>query len=355
MRYNLNRGSSYYITPIGNAFVRSNTHYILTTSNTATDMSEEGILANTLTNNVQYVSNKQIIITVDDDTPNEFWIYDTNNKDISNQMLGRFTPQGSGYVEDSDTFRYSNVNSNLDGTYTITYSATNEYGTNTASRSVIVRDTLAPTIFLYGDQTITVARTDYANAAAEDIVITANTSNGGFFAELSNGALSYYSAMYVDQQLGGEGTLQNPIFLDVSDWTYYGQNQFNYKVTRGKTYYVYLGSNAQQTKTFSVISTDKTVNTEYDDKGSKTDYDASKLGFLWTVRHDAPTELWLRSSVHAHSSGSYYVAIKTVDDDSTYTVSNNIVIETPGTYTITYSATDSSNNSTSNTRTIVLT
>ena len=149
------------------------------------------------------------------------------------------------------------------------------------------------------------------------------------------------------------GIPANPIYMDVSDVAFRGKSPPNYHFVRGKTYYVYLGVGALSTHEH--ISRRQEPLAHYDNKGSKTDYDASKLGFLWTVRHDAPTELWLRSSVHAYSSGSYYVAIKTVDDDSTYTVSNNIVIETPGTYTITYSATDSSNNSTSNTRTIVLT
>jgi len=351
---NLTRGSSYYFTTVGNVFVQSNTELVLTSSNTATDMSEGGILANILTNNVQYLSNTTMIITVDDDTPNEFWIYDKYNKDLSDSMVGRFTPQSSGYVEDIDTFRYSNVNSNLDGTYTITYSATNEYGTNTATRSVIVRDTLAPNVFYYGDQTITVDIADYANATAEDITITANTSGGGFFADLSNGALTYNNAIVVEQQLGGEGTPANPIYMDVSDWAYRGQNTPNYKLKRGKTYYIYLGDNSQQVQNFSVISTTKTTNTEYDDKGSKTDYNASKLGFLWTVRHDAPTDLWLRSTVY-HYMENYHIPLGIEDDDIAYTTSNDIVSNAAGTYTITYSATDSSNNIGSNTRTLVLT
>ena len=351
---NLTRGSSYYFTTVGNVFVQSNTELVLTSSNTATDMSEGGILANILTNNVQYLSNTTMIITVDDDTPNEFWIYDKYNKDLSDSMVGRFTPQSSGYVEDIDTFRYSNVNSNLDGTYTITYSATNEYGTNTATRSVIVRDTLAPNVFYYGDQTITVDIADYANATAEDITITANTSGGGFFADLSNGALTYNNAIVVEQQLGGEGTPANPIYMDVSDWAYRSQNTPNYKLKRGKTYYIYLGDNSQQVQNFSVISTTKTTNTEYDDKGSKTDYNASKLGFLWTVRHDAPTDLWLRSTVY-HYMENYHIPLGIEDDDIAYTTSNDIVSNAAGTYTITYSATDSSNNIGSNTRTLVLT
>ena len=351
---NLTRGESYYFTTISNSyFVRSNTELIFTSSNTATDMSKEGILANILTNNVQYLSNTTAILTIDDDTPDEFWIYDKYNKDLSDTMLGRILPQGSGYVEDSDEFRYSNVNSNLDGTYTITYSATNEYGTNTATRSVDVRDTLAPNIFYYGDQTITVDIADYANAVAEDLTITANTSDGGFFAELSNGALSSNTAMVLDQQLGGEGTLANPIFMDVSDWNYYGQSVPNYFLKRGKTYYIYLGSFEQQIKSFSVISTTKTTNTEYDDKGSKTDYNESKLGFLWTVRGDTPSQLWLRSTVY-HYMSNYHVELG-IEDDITYTTSNDIVANTAGTYTITYSATDSSNNIGSNTRTLVLT
>ena len=351
---NLTRGSSYYFTTVGNVFVQSNTELVLTSSNTATDMSEGGILANILTNNVQYLSNTTMIITVDDDTPNEFWIYDKYNKDLSDSMVGRFTPQSSGYVEDIDTFRYSNVNSNLDGTYTITYSATNEYGTNTATRSVIVRDTLAPNVFYYGDQTITVDIADYANATAEDITITANTSGGGFFADLSNGALTYNNAIVVEQQLGGEGTPANPIYMDVSDWAYRSQNTPNYKLKRGKTYYIYLGDNSQQVQNFSVISTTKTTNTEYDDKGSKTDYNASKLGLLWTVRHDAPTDLWLRSTVY-HYMDNYHIPLGIEDDDIAYTTSNDIVSNAAGTYTITYSATDSSNNIGSNTRTLVLT
>jgi len=350
----LNRGNSYYLTTIGNAFVRSNTDFILTSSNTATDMSEEGILANILTNNVQYLSNTTMIITIDDDTPDEFWMYDKYNKNLSDGMVGRFTPQGSGYVEDSDTFRYSNVNSNLDGTYTITYSATNEYGTNTATRSVVVIDTLAPNVFYYGDQTITVDIADYANATAEDITITANTSGGGFFADLSNGALTYNNAIVVEQQLGGEGTPANPIYMDVSDWNYRGAGAPNYKLKRGKTYYIYLGDNAQEIKNFSVISTTKTTNTEYDDKGSKTDYNASKLGFLWTVRHDTPSQLWLRSTVY-HYMQAYHLELGIEDDDIAYTTSNDIVSNAAGTYTITYSATDSSNNIGSNTRTLVLT
>jgi hypothetical protein len=351
---NLTRGESYYFTTVSNNyFVRANTELIFTSSNTASGMSEEGILANIITNNVQYLSNTTAILTIDDDTPDEFWIYDKYNKDVSDIMPGRILPEGSGYVEDSDEFRYSNVNSNLDGTYTITYSATNEYGTNTATRSVVVQDTLAPNIFYYGDQTITVDITDYANAVAEDFTITANTSNGAFFAEVSNGALSSNNAIVVDQQLGGEGTLANPIFLDVSDIRYRGWSLTNYFLTRGKTYYIYL-SNVNELQYQSVISTDRQNNVEYDDKGSKTDYDASKLGFLWTVRYDAPDLLYLRSTYH-HYMEQYYLRIGIVDDDITYTVSNNIVANTAGTYTITYSATDSSNNTTTNTRTLVLT
>jgi hypothetical protein len=355
----LYRGNTYYLSTAGNAFVQSNTDFILTSSDIRTaGLTQESILANTLTNNVQYLSNTTMIFNVDDDTPADFWLYDKHNSyflDASSTyaLRGRFRAIFSGFSPNpGEGFRYSNVNSNLEGTYTITYSATNEHGTNTATRSVVVRDTSPPGIFYYGDQTITVGASDYVSAAAEDITITANTSGGGFFAEVSNGALIYNNAIVMDHP-DTSGIPANPIYMDVSDVAFRGKSPPNYHFVRGKTYYVYLGVGALSTHEH--ISRRQEPLAHYDNKGSKTDYDASKLGFLWTVRHDAPTELWLRSSVHAHSSGSYYVAIKTVDDDSTYTVSNNIVIETPGTYTITYSATDSSNNSTSNTRTIVLT
>jgi hypothetical protein len=355
----LYRGNTYYLSTAGNAFVQSNTDFILTSSDIRTaGLTQESILANTLTNNVQYLSNTTMIFNVDDDTPDNFWIYDKHNgyfldSSSTYALRGRLRAIFSGFSPNpSEGFRYSNVNSNLEGTYTITYSATNEHGTNTATRSVIVRDTSPPGIFYYGDQTITVGASDYVSAAAEDITITANTSGGGFFADVSNGALIYNNAIVMDHP-DTTGIPENPIYMDVSDVAYRGNSPANYHFVRGKTYYVYLGVGALSTHEY--ISTSSGTLYHYDDKGSKTDYDASKLGFLWTVRHDAPTDLWLRSDTHPNTSGSHYLRIKTVDDDSTYTVSNNIVIETPGTYTITYSATDSSNNSTSNTRTIVLT
>ena len=355
----LYRGNTFYFSTAGNAFVQSNSDFILTSSDiTTAGLSQESILANTLTNNVQYISNTTMIITVDDDTPDNFWIYDKHNSyflDPSNtySLLGRLRAVFSGFSPNSgEAFRYSNVNSNLVGTYTITYSATNEHGTNTATRSVVVRDTSPPGIFYYGDQTITVDIDDYANATTEDITITANTSGGGFFAEVSNGALIYNNALVMDHP-DTKGIPANPIYMDVSDVAYRGKTIANYHFVRGKTYYVYLGNGVLGTHEY--ISRSKESMWEYDDRGSKTSYNASKLGFLWTVRHDAPTNMWLRSGTHPNNAGYYYLTIKVVDDDSTYTVSNNIVTDTAGTYTITYSATDSSNNATSNTRTLILT
>jgi hypothetical protein len=193
-----------------------------------------------------------------------------------------------------------------------------------------------PQVFYYGDETITVAASDYATAAAEQIEINTHKSGSRWYATLSNGALSYNSAVVVDSPESNVGTLQNPILVDISSASF----DDIFDVYRGKTYRIFTGFGG-------LVNFNQIYDGGYLYTGGGLGAIQMFLyGRLFTIPYDAPNTLYIKEN--SYSTSKFILRI----NDPLYAVSssNNIVAGTPGTYTITYSG-----NSTSNTQTVILT
>jgi hypothetical protein len=123
-------------------------------------------------------------------------------------------PGATADTGETVTVNTSQLNMAVSGTYTVTYSATDANGnTGTASRTVIVEDTIAPIITLYGANPYTVERAnnyvDPGAAADGGETVTVNTS--GLNMAVSGTYTVTYSATDAD---GNTGTASRTVIVE---------------------------------------------------------------------------------------------------------------------------------------------
>ena len=238
-------------------------------------------------------SNEPSPVTVDTSPP---VITVTGDTTVNHEQGTTYSDQGAtaqDAVDGSVTITVTGSVEAAAGTYTLTYSATDKAGnTATASRTIIVADTIAPTIALIGSETIAHEQgTNYVDAGA-----TATDAVDDSVEIVTTGTLN--------TAIAGTYTL-----------TYTATDQ--------------AGNTSSATRTLVVADTAAPVIT---------------LTGAASINHEQGT-----SYVDAGAT-----ATDAVDDSVEVVITGTVNAATAGTYTLTYTATDQAGNISSTTRTLVV-
>jgi hypothetical protein len=238
-------------------------------------------------------SNEPSPVTVDTSPP---VITVTGDTTVNHEQGTTYSDQGAtaqDAVDGSVTITVTGSVEAAAGTYTLTYSATDKAGnTATASRTIIVADTIAPTIALIGSETIAHEQgTNYVDAGA-----TATDAVDDSVEIVTTGTLN--------TAIAGTYTL-----------TYTATDQ--------------AGNISSATRTLVVADTAAPVIT---------------LTGAASINHEQGT-----SYVDAGAT-----ATDAVDDSVAVVITGTVNTATAGTYTLTYTATDQAGNISSTTRTLVV-
>ena len=259
------------------------------------------------------------------------------------------------------TVNTSQLNMAVSGTYTVTYSATDVDGnTGTASRTVIVEDTIAPVITLSGDNPYTVEKgTTYVDPGATadtGETVTVNTS------QLNMAVSGTYTVTYSATDAGGNtGTASRTVIVEDTTApviTLSGDNP--YTVERG-TAYEDPGGTADGGETVTVDTSE--LNMAVSDTYTVT-YSATDLaGNIGTVSRTVTVQDTIAPVITLSGDNPYILEKDTtyVDPGATADGGETVTVDTsqvnmafPDTYTVTYSATDLAGNTGTATRTVIV-
>src|SRR6056300_537756 len=271
------------------------------------------------------------------------------------------------------TVNTSELNMTVSGTYTVRYSATDADGNiGTASRTVIVDDTIAPVITLVngdeGTTTYTVERgTTYIDPGA--------TANGGETVTVDTSELNMavsgtytvtYSATDVDENTR---TVSRTVIVEDTNAPVItpangDEGTTNYTVERGTTY-VDPGATADtgETVTVNTSQLNMSVSGTYTVTYSATDVDGNTGTASRTViveDTNAPVITLVNgdqgTTDYTVERGTTYVDPgATADTGETVTVNTSqLNMSVSGTYTVTYSATDLADNTGTASRTVIV-
>ena len=264
----------------------------------------------------------------------------------------------------------STVNTNVPGSYTVTYTADDGAGhTNTATRTVVVVDTTAPAISLLGTSPVTnECHVSYTDAGA-----TANDTCAGSVSVSSNSTVnanvpgSYTVTYTADDGNGNTNTLaRNVVVVDTLPpvITVLGANP---ATNQCHSAYTDAGATANDACAGSVsLASNSTVNANVPGSYTVTYTSDDGAGHTNTATRtvvviDTTAPL---ITVLGANPATNYANVPFVDPGATASDScagslnvatNGIVdITTPATYTLEYVAVDPSGNSVTNTRTVVV-
>jgi hypothetical protein len=261
--------------------------------------------------------------------------------------------------------RSSNLNMAVSGTYTVTYSATDADGNiGTASRTVIVDDTIAPVITLSGANPYTVERgTTYVDpGATADTGETVTVNTSGLNMAVSDTYTVTYSATDADGNIGTESrtVIVDDTIAPVITLTNGDVGTTTYTVERGTTY-VDPGATADtgETVTVNTSGLNMAVSGTYTVTYSATDADGNIGTASRTVIVDdtiAPVITLSGANPYTVERGTSYV-----DPGATANGGETVTVNTSGlnmavsnTYTVTYSATDADGNIGTASRTVTV-
>jgi hypothetical protein len=281
--------------------------------------------------------------------------------------------RGTTYVDpgattdtgESVTINTSGLNMDVTGTYTVTYSATDSAGNiGTASRTVIVKDTTPPVIILSGGNPYTVERgTTYIDpGVTADTGETVAINTSGLNMAITGTYTVTYSAT---DSAGNTGTAIRTVIVEDTTAPVIALVGANpYTVERGTTY-TDPGATADtgESVTINTSGLIMSVNGTYTVTYSATDSDGNTGTASRTVIVRDTT-----APVITLTNGDIGTTDFTVEQDTTYTdpgattdTGETVIINTsglnmsiPGTYTVTYSATDSSGNTGTAERTVIV-
>jgi hypothetical protein len=263
----------------------------------------------------------------------------------------------------------SELNMDVSETYTVTYSATDVDGNiGTASRTVIVEDTIAPVITLAdgddGTPNYTVERgTTYVDPGATTDtgeLVTINTSQLNM--AVSGTYIVTYSATDADDNTGTasrtvivEDNIAPVITLADGD-----DGTPNYTVEKGTTY-VDPGATADtgETVTVNTSQLNMAVPETYTVTYSATDVDGNTgTAFRYVIVDDTTGPVITLSGDNPYAvvgRTTYVDPGATADGGETVTVNTSSVnMDAPGNYTVTYSATDAYGNIGTASRTVTV-
>jgi hypothetical protein len=289
--------------------------------------------------------------------------------------------RGTNYIDpgattdtgETVTVNTSQLNMSVSGTYTVTYSATDADGnTGTASRTVIIEDTIAPVITLVngdeGTTDYTVQRgTTYVDPGATadtGETVTINTSQLNM--SVSGTYIVTYSAIDVD---GNRGTAFRYVIVEdttapVITLANGDQGTTDYTVERGTTY-VDPGATTDTGETVTVDTSElnMAVSGTYTVRYSATDADDNTGTASRTVIVDDTNDPVITLVNGDEGTTDYTVERGTtyVDPGATADTGETVTINTSqlnmavsDTYTVTYSATDADGNIGTASRTVIV-
>jgi hypothetical protein len=249
----------------------------------------------------------------------------------------------------------SQLDINTAGSYTITYTATDGINTRTATRTVTVADTTSPVITLNGANPYYVARyTQYNDPDATvdegSTLISTDTSQVDTFNPGS------YNVVY---------TANDGFFTSTAIRTVIVKNPPILTLSGPPQYYVQLGSTYTDPGVTSDLGESVTIDTSGLDMNTRGTYIVSYIATdvtgvsttgTRTVIVDAPIITLTDSNPYYVQIGSSYIDPgATSDNGEAVTVdTGNLDMNTRGSYTITYSATDNRGFIGTTTRTVIV-
>ena len=315
-------------------------------------------------------SNEPSPVTVDTSPP---VITVTGDTTVNHEQGTTYSDQGAtaqDAVDGSVTITVTGSVEAAAGTYTLTYSATDKAGnTATASRTIIVADTIAPTIALIGSETIAHEQgTNYVDAGAtatdavDDSVEIVTTGT------LNTAIAGTYTLTYTatDQAGNISSATRTLVVADTAApvITLTGAASINHE--QG-TNYVDAGATATDAVDDSVeIVTTGTLNTAIAGTYTLTYTATDQAGNISSATRTlvvadtaAPVITLTGAASINHEQGTSYVdtgatATDAVDDSVAVVITGTVNTATAGTYTLTYTATDQAGNISSTTRTLVV-
>jgi hypothetical protein len=264
-------------------------------------------------------------------------------------------PGATADTGETVTVNTSGLNMAVSDTYTVTYSATDADGNiGTASRIVIVDDTIAPVITLSGVNPYTVERgTTYIDpGATADTGETVTVNTSGLNMAVSDTYIVTYSATDADGNIGTESriVIVDDTIAPVITLTNGDVGTTTYTVERGTTY-VDPGATADtgETVTVNTSGLNMAVSDTYTVTYSATDADGNTGTASRTVIVEdniAPVITLSGANPYTVERGTTYVDPgATADTGETVTVNTSgLNMAVSDTYTVTYSATDADGN-----------
>lgn len=301
-------------------------------------------------------------VTVQDTLPPTITLNGANPLTV--QCGASFTDPGATASDQCDSSvpvsASGSVNTSSPGSYTITYTATDDSGnTATATRTVEVVDTTAPVVTLNGSTTVTVeCRGSFSDPGA-----TANDSCDGALSVTTTGSVNtnvpgVYTLTYsASDTAGNTGTATRTVNVVDSTPPSITLNGSSSVTVECGTTYTDAGATAADTCDSSVtLNVDNPVNVNVpgiytvafealDDAGNM--YSASRTV---TVRDTTPPVITLNgaSTITIECRSTFSdpgaTAADSCDSSVAVTSSGSVNTNVPGVYTITYNATDDSGN-----------
>ena len=304
-------------------------------------------------------------VIVEDTTAPVISLVDGDNQGSSTYTVERATtytdPGASADTGETVTIDTSQLDMSTSGTYTVYYSATDASGnTGTASRVVIVRDTIAPVLSLIGSNPYIVERgTTYNDpGATADTGETVAVNTSQLNMSIIGNYIVYYSAT---DAAGNTGTAYRTVTVrDTIAPVISLTGSSTYTVERGTTY----NDPGATTDTGEFVTMD-TSQLDMSTSGTYTVYysatDAG--GNTGTASRTVIVEDTTAPVISLTGSSTYTVERATTYNDpgvtadtgETVTIdTSQLDMSTSGTYTVYYSATDAAGNTGTASRTVIV-
>ena len=279
--------------------------------------------------------------------------------------------------ETGETVTYTdNIDESTVGGYTVTYEATDSFGNvGKAYRVVLVEDNTPPTITINGSENVILQRgvDAYTESGAtsdggETVTTIIRDSGNNIVGSINTNTVGSYKISYSATDSEGNSTtvFRNVSIIDTKKpvITLNGSNRV--VLERSLNSYTESGATSDGGETVTITirdsnddvvnSIDNTINGEYTVTYSSEDQ-VGNIGYAYrrvTVRDTTGPIITLNGQkiIEIPLGGTYNEEGATSDGGETVTITGAVNTNTLGNYNVTYSSTDTSGNTTNETRTI---